>query len=232
MRRTVPPTTETIAAGDSAEREYQRRKTRRVTDARAQHGWLGSIIAVWAGDPPTTVAWRQGAEAERATAIQLHRYLDRHGVLLLHDRRIPGRGRANIDHIAIATTGVTVIDTKGARGRIQLKQIGGLLSPRQELLLVNGRNRSVQLQAVARQIDVVDRALSRSGLAGIPVRGALCFPNIQTGLPKRGQLHLRDSSVVIATPQGVSRFVTARGPLDPGELSEIYESLTRALPSA
>jgi Nuclease-related domain len=232
MRRTSPPTTETITAGASAQREYQRRKTRRNTDARAKHGWLGSIIAAWAGEPPTTVSWRQGAEAERATAIQLHRHLDRHGVFLLHDRRIPGRGRANIDHIAIAITGVTIIDTKGARGRIQLKQIGGLLSPRQELLLVNGRNRTAQLQAVERQIDAVDHALSRCGIGDIPLRGALCFPNIQNGLPNRGQLHPRDSRVVIATPHGVSRFVASRGPLQPGQLSEIYAMLTHALPRA
>lgn len=42
-------------------------------------------------------------------------------VLMLHDRRIP-RSRANIDHIAIATSGVRVIDVKRYKGKVQISR--------------------------------------------------------------------------------------------------------------
>ncbi len=40
---------------------------------------------------------------------------------MLHDRRIPG-SRANIDHIAIATSGVWVIDAKRYKGKVQVSR--------------------------------------------------------------------------------------------------------------
>jgi hypothetical protein len=40
-------------------------------------------------------------------------------VAVLHDRRIPG-SRANIDHIAIAATGVWVIDSKRYKRKLQI----------------------------------------------------------------------------------------------------------------
>jgi hypothetical protein len=59
-------------------------------------------------------------------------------VRLLHDRRIPGRGQASIDHLAIGAGGVTVIDTKAVRGRIRVERVGGLLTARHDVLLIDG----------------------------------------------------------------------------------------------
>ncbi len=74
-------------------------------------------------------------------------------MIVLHDRRVPGRGRANIDHIAIGLAGVTVIDTKSSRGRVQLATAG--IINRREQLLVNGRDRTSQLDALERQVERV-----------------------------------------------------------------------------
>lgn len=43
----------------------------------------------------------------------------------VHDRRIPG-SRANIDHIAVAATGVWVIDTKNATGALPADRAAAL----------------------------------------------------------------------------------------------------------
>jgi hypothetical protein len=58
-------------------------------------------------------------------------------VRLLHDRRVPRHGHANIDHIAVGPGGVTVIDTKCAARRPDVfpVQPGGT---RREVLGSNG----------------------------------------------------------------------------------------------
>jgi hypothetical protein len=77
------------------------------------------------GDPQSTRAWKQDADEAIRVARQLARHLSGRGVVFLHDRRIPGRGRANIDHIAIGPGGITVIDTKSARGRLRSRSAAG-----------------------------------------------------------------------------------------------------------
>ena len=74
---------------------------------------------------------------------------------MIHDRGIPGRGRANIDHLAVGPGGVTVVDTKSTHGHVQLVTFG--FFRRRELLLVNGRDRTRHLDAVQRQITTVVR---------------------------------------------------------------------------
>jgi len=64
-------------------------------------------------------------EAGASTAVSLDKHLAGTGVLLLHDRRIPGDGGANIDHLAVGPGGVTVIDSKTQRGKIQVDRVGG-----------------------------------------------------------------------------------------------------------
>lgn len=149
-------------AGASAEREYARRQQARRRRVGDRYGRVGSVIAALAGEPRDVYVWRQGAEGEAATARALDVRLQRAGVVVLHDRRIPGRGRANIDHIAIGPGGVTVIDTKSSRGRVQLTAVG--IINRREQLLVNGRDRTSQLDALERQIARVAEILAHQGV--------------------------------------------------------------------
>ncbi|HUO69644.1 MAG TPA: nuclease-related domain-containing protein, partial [Solirubrobacteraceae bacterium] len=160
--------------GGSAEREYARRREARRRRVRARYGPVGSFFAALAGEPRTVTAWRQGAEGEAASARALELRLHCSDVILLHDRRVPGRGRANIDHIAIGPSGVTVIDTKSSRGRVQLTSVG--IINRREMLLVNGRDRTSQLNALERQIARVADTLDRHDAGDVGVVGALCFP--------------------------------------------------------
>lgn len=78
--------------------------------------------------------------------------LDRHcrpEVAVLHDRAIPG-SRVNIDHIAIAPSGVWVIDTKRCSGKIEVVKplLGSAklkIAVRDQTKLVAGRTKQVEL---------------------------------------------------------------------------------------
>jgi hypothetical protein len=107
--------------------------------------------------------WDRGAKAERETARRLRR-LRWHGWRVLHDRRLPGRGRANLDHVLVPPTGdsVIVLDTKcWHAGR--------------ETVLHDGRvhcgleDRHAQVEAVARYAARVHQALGMPGVEVLPL---------------------------------------------------------------
>jgi Nuclease-related domain len=109
-------------AGSSASRkadrlrqERERRKSERSPLGRA---WAGAFPSVEDRKRRADERhWRTGAEGEQNLAALLaKRCLD---VPMLHDRAVP-RSRANIDHIAIAPTGVYVIDCKRYKGKIEV----------------------------------------------------------------------------------------------------------------
>src|SRR4051812_3440931 len=90
--------------GGSASREYQRRRLQREERARARLGRLGVAITRLSAEPQHVSSWKTGAEGERRVAQRLAKHLDKTDVVLLHDRRLPGR-RANIDHLAVGPAG-------------------------------------------------------------------------------------------------------------------------------
>jgi len=59
------------------------------------------------------MVWEIGGGAEAVTASMLAT-LERHGWHVLHDRALPGWGRANLDHVLVSPCGtaVVVLDTK------------------------------------------------------------------------------------------------------------------------
>lgn len=216
------------AAGRSAEREYHRRRAGRRQRANARYGALGALFAHVTADPASIQAWRQGAGGELATAHQLARFLHRSDVILIHDRRIPGRGRANIDHLAIGPGGITIIDTKSTHGRVQLTTTG--IIHHHELLLVNGRDRTHQLDALQRQITTVVQRLARNGIDPVDVRGALCYPYMHRGL-----LHFnraRDGLITVDDPRHVAKLANRPGNMHPSEIEWLADTLATALPPA
>jgi hypothetical protein len=215
-------------AGQSAEREYAHRLRARKTLIKARYGTAGSIVAALGGEPRNVRAWRQGAEGEAATARALAIRLARSDVIVLHDRRVPGRGRANIDHIAIGATGVTVIDTKSSRGRVQLATAG--IINRREQLLVNGRDRSSQLDSLQRQMERVAGVLVQNDAGDVSVFGALCFPFM-----RREWLHYsraRDGLITVDDPAHIAKQLKRSGPIDVAEIDLLADVLDTALPPA
>jgi hypothetical protein len=216
------------AAGASAQREYARRQQARRERVRARYGPVGSLVAALAGEPRNVDVWRQGAECESATARALDLRFHRSDVVLMHDRRVPGCGRANIDHIAIGPGGVTVIDTKSSRGRVQLATTGIL--NRREQLLVNGRDRTSQLDALERQIARVVDVLDRHDAGDVAVLAALCFPFM-----RREWLHYSrawDGLITVDDPAHIAKLVKRAGPLQADEIAWLAETLAAAFPPA
>ena len=90
--------------------------------ARARRGVWRRVTA-WAGCNPDAVRadavaarWDRGAKAEKETARLLRRLRWR-GWRILHDRRLPGHGRANVDHVLVSPCGTAIViaDTKAWR---------------------------------------------------------------------------------------------------------------------
>lgn len=215
--------------GASARREYERRHNAREQLARARLGVVGVGLARLTGDPRSTRVWRQGADGEARVAARLTKLLRGSGVQLIHDRRVPGHGHANIDHLAVGPGGVTVIDAKALHGEVRVETVGGLFSGRQQLLRVDGRDRTRLVRGVQRQAEVVRERLAENGLHTIDVRCALCFANAE-GLPWLRQLEL--DGVVLAGPRRVAKLVQRPGTLAEADLQRVLCALAETLAPA
>lgn len=156
------------AAGSSARREYQRRKAKDEERLRRRWGKLGGIAVALSDEKQSTKAWATGAVGEERLGARPDSLVSE-SIAVLHDRRIPGT-KANIDHIAITTGGIWVVDAKRYKGRPELKVEGGILPPRVEKLLVGRRDCTKLVDSVLKQV-----ALVQEVVGDIRVEGALCF---------------------------------------------------------
>jgi Nuclease-related domain len=202
--------------GASARNEYERRRRARERATRERHPWIGGLLIALGEAPAHERAWLRGAEGEERAAARLARLLSGTGVVLLHDRRIPG-SRANIDHLAVGPGGVTVIDTKRLAGKVEVRGRGDRAE-----LRVGRRDRSKLLDGVARQAAAVSRAVD-----GVDVRAALCFVE-PSGLPLLGRLRVR--GIVIDGPRVVARLARRPGTLDRTAIDQLAAALDRGFP--
>ncbi len=209
--------------GASARREFERRKAKREERTRTKHPKLGGLILALSDDPQSTRAWDTGALGEERLGNRLNE-LASDSLRTLHDRRIPG-SRANIDHIAVAPTGVYVIDAKKYKGRPQLKLEGGFLRPRVEKLLVGTRDCTRLVDGVLKQVDIV------RGLVGddLPVHGVLCFVEADWPLIG-GSFTIR--GVQALWPKRLYPKLKADGPLLTQTVAEVHRRLASSLPPA
>lgn len=209
--------------GASARREFERRKAKREEQTRAKHPKLGGLILALSDDPQSTRAWDAGALGEERLGNRLNE-LASDAMRVLHDRRIPG-SRANIDHIAVAPTGVYVIDAKKYKGRPQLKIQGGFLRPRVEKLLVGTRDCTKLVDGVLKQVDIV------RGIVGddLPIHGVLCFVEADWPLIG-GSFTIR--GVEAMWPKRLYPKLKADGPFLNETVAEIHWRLASSLPPA
>ncbi len=104
-------------AGSSAQAEYERRHQRDRDRIERQWGRLAGVVEFLRDEPRTTTAWAKGAQGERSVAHRLNT-LEVNGAVLMHDRKDP-HSRGSIDHLAVATSGVWVIDAKNLSGTVE-----------------------------------------------------------------------------------------------------------------
>ena len=214
-------------AGASARREYERRSAKREDRVRAAHPRIGGFLLAISEEPQSTTAWAVGAWGEALLGKGLDGLAPR-GVRVLHDRRIP-RTRANIDHIAVSSSGVFVIDAKRYSGRPTRQSAGGLFSPRVTFLMVGGRNQTKLVDGVHKQVSLVRSALDAAGFAEVPVRGMLCF--IEANWPLIGGSFVIDGVDVLRPNKAAEHLLTA-GDLDEAMTERLHRSLAATFPAA
>jgi hypothetical protein len=217
------------APGASAMRKFESLHAAREQRARGTLGGLGVLLARVTGDPAETKVWKQGAEGEVRVAKRLEKLLKGSGVLLLHDRSIPGHGRANIDHLAVGPGGITVIDAKTHRGKVSVQKVGGLFSPRRQELRINGRNQTNLVQGVHRQAECVLAALAGSQFRDVELCCALCFPKAE-GLPLLSRLSI--NGVVVSGTRHVAKLARRSGPLGSADVEQLWRELATRFPTA
>lgn len=215
----VQPDVEIGTAGASARREYDRRRRQREDHARERLGRLGVALSRLIDEPQSTRAWDRGAKGEAFTAKRLEKRLAGTGVKLLHDRRVPGHGRANIDHIAVGPGGITVIDTKNYGGKVRVERVGGLFSERRTILSIGGRDRTRLVKAVEVQIELIRTMLATTEHSDIDIAGALCFADVQ-GLPLLANQQL--NGITINGPRRVAKLAARPGDLDPSAVDRVW----------
>ncbi len=141
-------------AGASAKKEYDRRHAKH--EAKIEDKWgtgrLGRIAKRLADEPQSTTAWAKGANGEQRVAEILTEKLGSRAVLL-HDRKVP-KTRGNIDHLAIAASGVWIIDAKRDAGKVETRDVGGLFRS-DHRLYVNGRDRTKTVDGLDWQVNAV-----------------------------------------------------------------------------
>lgn len=207
-------------AGTSAAREYDRRKAQREARTRAAHPIIGDVLlAVW-GQPQHETAFRRGAAGETAVAESLEKRLAGGPAIMLHDRRMP-RGGGNIDHLAIAPTGVFVVDAKDWSGKVRVTT--PLLGPSK--LLIAGRDRTSLIDGLDRQVSAVHEAL---GSAGVAIQGVLCFT--KADLPLVGVTRIRGH--VLVYRKALAKRLNAPGLLGTDAIEVLARRLVAAFPAA
>jgi len=241
------PTADFGVAGASAQRLFAAKEVRRKERLR-RNWWAIAIMAVvcamttgfvahrlhaniglWAAvgavlpvldlirRPQHIDAWRSGAEGERVVGKMLDKLVSQ-GVVAIHDRRVPGRN-TNIDHIAIAPSGIFVVDTKNVAGKVVASRSG---------LRVAGRRQDKMLAGVAGQIAVVRGVLHGTGGPQVEVRGVLCFT--KADLP---WLRPKPNGIALLYPRGLRRVLTTGDAvLTPEQVNELATQLATRLPAA
>lgn len=212
-------------AGASAADEHARRKARHEARVRRDHPILGELKLFLSDDPQHVRAWTVGARGEAIMGRRLNALADK-GVVVLHDRRIPG-SKANIDHIAIGPSGIYVIDAKKYTGRIEVARKSWF---GERLLWVGKRDCSKLADAMPRQAHVILEALDGLPEAdGVVVTMVLAF--VKGDWPLFGAPDTF-RGVRIEGENSTSRLVARHGPLTAEQIHLIAHRLHARLPSA
>lgn len=188
---------------------------------RERHPRIGALLLALNEPPTHERRWAHGAAGEALVAEALEHKCHPE-VSVLHDRAIPG-SRANIDHIAVAATGVWVIDTKRYKGKIEIaKPLFGAAT-----LRIAGRDRTKLVTGLAKQVDHVQAVADRV-LPDTPVHGAFCF--VDGDLPLLGTLQI--NGFPLLRRRSLVKRLNARGLLTIDAIVELSEALIRAFPPA
>lgn len=141
-------------------------------------------------------------------------------VRVVHDRRIPG-GSANIDHIAVAPSGVYVIDTK----RYQNKLVEDGMRRGPASLHVGGSSKPKMVEQMRRQVEIVRHAFD----VDVPVVPVLCFIDAEWRLFNKS---FRVAGVSVCHPTVLRTWIVRDGPITCDGVEDLHRRLLRNLRAA
>jgi hypothetical protein len=197
-------------------RAWLARQCRCTTGEKHPRGLLQAF-----GDDPKHDRESARPGADERIAQLLERYLD-DDVVVLHQRRIP-RSPANIDHIAIARSGIWVIDSERYRGKIAIsKPLFG-----QTKLTIAGRDKTKLVENLVKQVAAAE-AVMPDIAPGVPVWGALCF--VDAAVPVFGKLTF--NGYPLLHPKPLAKRINADGPLTLERVRAVATEMDRRFPSA
>jgi len=211
------------AAGASAQREHDRRAAKREERVKERFGRrFGGLLLAVVDEPQSTRAWALGALGERKLAEALADVSD---IVVLHDRKVPGT-RGNIDHLVIAPGGLFVVDAKRYKGRLQIRDKGGLFRT-DKRLYVGGRDCSHLADNMGWQVKAVETLLE-SVDCKVAITPVLCFLEVEWPL-----LFAPESfhGVRLESPRSLRKLVTRTQILDAGEIDKLAHVLATGFPA-
>jgi hypothetical protein len=211
--------------GAAPPRATERRSTGGPEEARELQPRTGTTPLRPADAPGPSRARTPGSSSAKRVGPDLDA-LQLHGIRALHDRHLPGL-RSHLDHLAVGPSGVFVIQTVRARGRIQLRDVGRT-GQRDERLFVAGRDRSRLMASVTDRRERLAELL-RPTHPRVRVTPVLCFVHPELTAVARP---FRFRGVTVTGPEALPNQVSAPGPLDPDQIDEVAALLTRRLRSA
>lgn len=216
--------------GASLQQEADRMRAKRESEIRTAHPKSGGLILAMRKEPVKSRVLAQGAAGERKIAAKLEE-LAGPEVFFLHNR-LCGHGRrdGDIDHIAVAPSGIYVIDAKHyPDASVEVRRTGGLLTPREERLYIRGRDSTKLLVSIRRQYDAVKTALSDlDGAHVVPVFSAFCF--LGANLPLLWSESIE--GVPLYGPRRMAKAIRKEGPMNERHRTRLLEHLAARLPAA
>lgn len=218
--------------GGSASRRAQRIRERRRSENANRTSMGRFVAALFPSETDKRLRreehnWTTGAEGEQILASALARRCP--NVLMLHDRRAPN-SRGNIDHIAIAPSGIYVVDCKRYNGRIEVAQ--PLFAAAR--LKINGRDHTELIEGLDKQVARVKLALADIA-SDAPVQGCLCFVAAEgfladTGLPVLRTLRI--DGYPLYSARRLAQQLNRPGPLSADRARTLQARLAELLPQA
>lgn len=128
--------------------------------------------------------------------------------------------------MVVCPAGVFIIDAKRYRdARPELRVEGGIIRPREELLIVGGRDRTKLVQGMHKQLGLVQAALADQ--PDVPVHGVLCF--VDADWPLFGGPFSVQGVGVTGIKKLRERLIMS-GPLDPDRIADLQWQLHETFP--
>jgi hypothetical protein len=177
--------------------------------------------------PPKARSWNRGAEGERLVGSLLEQLQMQGVIAVIHDVRVP-RTAANVDHIAVAPSGIHVIDSKYyLNKRVEVAARGNIFG-RDTQLLVDGRNRTNLVEKLGKQVQLVD-SVTRDAELPTALTPVLCFVHARWAIFAKGY---NLNGVHIVRPKRLREMLVCGGPLSRAQIEHAAALLrTRLRPA-